>query len=393
MNKFLKRLNRRKGFTLVECIVAIAVFAALIMVIFMILANARTQAEIANKSEEDLNHLINNVVSDETYRKYREETDAAGNRLNILKLNVEGQSQTFDISYNKVDGYKNFVYCKFTGGLGCGHFANNTDFMGTTKPEDFVQTSSYICPSCGTTFYQTLFCEDCEETGTHDDTTKFTYDGGSGGYACNSCGGFAVKGANIDEAIVADAKISVSGLYPNAILYGDVVPITTLAKYSDSANPSFDNGNGSVLLNIEYTASSNQSIPGTYTLTIQPNPAPTGIDTSNFSLDLRLPPHYVVKNYKEVTTSGTSTYKSGDESDNSGYLKFNFSASGQYKVQFQLVNYKSGFSFEYDYNNPVADDQGLAGYWFGLNVSTPSRDGAGYVTHLNASGNIDNSNA
>lgn len=389
MNKFLKRLNRRKGFTLVECIVAIAVFAALIMVVFMILANAKTQAEIANKTEEDLNHLINNVVSDETYRKYREETDAAGNRLNILKLNVEGQAQTFDISYNKVDGYKNFVICPV-----CEHFANNSDFMGTTKPEDFVQSSAYICPANSShTFYQTLVCEDCGETGTHDNTSKFTYDPISGGYACNACGGFSVKGNNIDEAVVADAKISVSGLYPNAILYGDVVPITTLAKYSDPANPSFDNGNGSVLLNLQYTASSNQSIPGTYTLTIQPNPAPTGIDTSNFSLDLRLPPHYVVKNYKEITSSGTSTYKSGDESDNSGYIKYNFSASGQFKVQFQLVNYKSGFSFEYDYNNSVADDQGLAGYWFGLNVSTPSRDAAGYVTQLNASGNIDNSNS
>lgn len=389
MKKLLKRLNGRKGFTLVECIVAIAVFAALIMVVFMILANARNQAQTANKTEEDLNHLINNVVSDETYKKYREELDASGNRLNILKLNVEGQADTFDISYNKIDGYKNFVICPT-----CGHFANNSDFMGSTKPVDFTQSTAYVCPVDSThTFYQTLRCEDCEETGTHDDTSKFTYDPTSGGYACVNCGGFAVKGANIDEAVVADAKMSVSGLHANAILYGDVVPTSNLAMYSDSANPSFPAGDGSVLVNINYAASSNQSLPGTYTLTIQPNPVPTGIDTSNFSLDLRLPPHYIIKNYKEVTSSGTSTYKSGDASDNCGYIKFNFNASGQYKVQFQLVNYKSGFSFEYDYNNPVADDQGLAGYWFGLNVSTPTRDGAGYVTTLNASGNISNSNS
>lgn len=385
MNKFLKRLNRRKGFTLVECIVAIAVFAALIMVVFMILANAKTQAEIANKTEEDLNHLINNVVSDETYRKYREETDAAGNRLNILKLNVEGQAQTFDISYNKVDGYKNFVICPV-----CEHFANNSDFMGTTKPEDFVQSSAYICPANSShTFYQTLVCEDCEETGTHDNTGKFTYDPVSGGYACNACGGFSVKGANIDEAVVADAKISVSGLYPNAILYGDVVQTTKLVEFGSNNIACTPDKGGSANVSLQYTASANQSIPGTYTLTLQANSLPTGADSSDFYILLKLPKYYRIANLKEITTSGTvsNVIPSGDEEQK---LKFVFNANGQFKIQFQLVNYKSGFSFEYDYNNPVADDQGLAGYWFGLNVSTPSRDAAGYVTQLNASGTLDN---
>ena len=33
MNKLLKRLKRREGFTLVECIVAVAVFAVMVMLV------------------------------------------------------------------------------------------------------------------------------------------------------------------------------------------------------------------------------------------------------------------------------------------------------------------------------------------------------------------------
>ena len=41
MKNLFRRLNGRKGFTLVECLIAIAVFAALTMVVFAILTNAR----------------------------------------------------------------------------------------------------------------------------------------------------------------------------------------------------------------------------------------------------------------------------------------------------------------------------------------------------------------
>lgn len=394
MNKFLKRLNRRKGFTLVECLIAVAVFAAMVMVVFMILTNARAAANTAIKTEEDLTQLINNVVSDETYRKYKDEYDASGNRMNVLSLNIQGSSDTFDISYNVIDGYKNFVVCPT-----CGHFANNSDFMGTTKVQDFSQSSAYVCPADSShTFYQTLQCEDCLATGTHDDTSLFTYEPASGSYGCNSCGGMAVKGTDIEEVVTSDARLSVSGLVPNAIIYGDVdqpASNSTLVTFSGTnsttgATMIVDSGDGAVNVNLQYTAAVNQTLPGTYTLTITPT-VPLDMDSSNFSVELRLPAHYAFRNFKELTTSGTCTYVSGGATDDNAYIKYNFTTAAQYKVQFQLVNYKSGFSFEYDYNNASNNSlQGLAGYWFGLSVSSPTRDASGYIVQLNASGTISN---
>ncbi len=388
MKDFLNRLKKRKGFTLIECIIAIAVFAAMVMIVFMILTRARVEAQNANKSEEDLTQLIDNVVGDETYKKYKEQYDASGNLLNALELNIAGSTNTFNITYNVVDGYKNFVICPT-----CDYFANNTDFMGTLAKEDFATSGTpfpYLCPSCNASFQQSLICEDCESTGNHTATTVFTYIPATGGYSCNACGGTAVKGTNIDDKVTADAKMSVSGMVPNAIAYGNVSKPAIIEEVVNFQHATGGDLTGAKLyINLSYEASANQSLPGTYTLTVIPQNLPAGTDANDISVELLFPPHYIFKNLQEVTSAGTVTMGQGGEGDNEAYLLYHFNSFGQYKVKFQLVNYKSGFSFEYDYNDPTDAAQGLAEYWFGLNGShaTP-RDGAGYVTKFSATGTI-----
>ena len=63
MKNFLKRLNGRKGFTLVECIIAVAVFAAMTLIVFMILMNARAEAQKAIKTEEDFRKEMRNICA------------------------------------------------------------------------------------------------------------------------------------------------------------------------------------------------------------------------------------------------------------------------------------------------------------------------------------------
>ena len=154
MIKKISQLKRRKGFTLVECIVAIAVFALLTAVILMILVNAQTQATRSKESEEDLNNLIENVVGDDTYKKYIAENSKT------LTLNFNG-GKTFDITYDTVAGYKNYVKCNpKNSATSCGYVGNNTDFMGGKSVADFLSAGDeYKCPKCGEVVVQTLECE------------------------------------------------------------------------------------------------------------------------------------------------------------------------------------------------------------------------------------------
>lgn len=387
-------LFRRKGFTLIECLIAIAVFGAMTMIVFMILTHARTQTVEANKSEEDLSNLIENVMGDETYKRYNKDHHEV-NGEDILNLVVDGSTTgNFTISYNVIDGNKNFVQCP---NLACGHYGNNTDFMlklngsvyEAIAKADFLQTN-YVCPKCEQPFTDTLLCEDCASTGNHTDTAKFTYLPTTGGYICNNCGGTAVRHTSYsDGTATGDASMSVSGIVPNAIRYGKVVPkydsngndvrpIESLFKYNNTSI-----GGGRILFGLKYEAAANSSVPGTYTLTIQGGgtniPADAKDANGYYEMVIQLPPHYVVKNFTKVNGSAElSALTNGDSSGTNGVLRLRTNMNGESKFTFQLVNYKSGFSFEYDYNSTNNSEQGLAGYWFGITTS-PTRDDAGYV--------------
>lgn len=399
-------LFRRKGFTLIECLIAIAVFGAMVMIVFMILTHARTQTVEANKSEEDLSNLIGNVMGDETYKRYNKDHHET-NGEDVLSLVVDGSATNFTISYNVVDGNKNFVKCPNSA---CGHYANNTDFMlepdagGTFKAvskADFDQSKGYVCPKCETVFYDTLLCEDCEATADHNDTTMFTYLPTTGGFICNSCGGTAVRHTSYSNGTATgDASMSVSGMVPNAIRYGKVDPISVtkngvtverkieeLFKYNNSAT-----GGGQISFSLRYDAAANSSLPGTYTLSIQSwgaPPADAVSDDGYYEMIVELPPHYAVKNFTKVNGNAVlSELKNGDSTNEKCRIRLRTNSGGESKFTFQLVNYKSGFSFEYDYNSSNTSECGLAGYWFGLNPSV-TQDDAGYVKTSTVSKTVD----
>lgn len=381
-------LFRRKGFTLIECLIAIAVFGAMTMIVFMILTHARTQTVEANKSEEDLSNLIENVIGDETYKRYNDANHTGGK--DTLQLNVQGVSDTFSITYNVVDGNKNLVKCSDSN---CGHYGNNTDFMndvnGKTIPKaSFVQTTKYKCPKCNTEFEDTLTCEDCESTGKHTDTSLFTYLPSTAGYMCNTCGGLAVHHDSYAADATGDAKMSISGVVPNAMRYGEVVDRTSstnsrtledLVYYTNTGT-----GGGKINFGLSYKASSNGNLPGTYTLSVSAADVPAdAIDPSgSFTMVITLPPYYVIKDFKQVTGSGSATAvaSSGDTKNNGSITITTAMKNSVSTYTFQLVNYRSGFTFENDYFDAShKDNTGLGGYWFGASPNVALADDNKYV--------------
>lgn len=378
MIKKISQLKRRKGFTLVECIVAIAVFALLTAVILMILVNAQTQATRSKESEEDLNNLIENVVGDDTYKKYSAENSKT------LTLNFNG-GKTFDITYDTVAGYKNYVKCNpKNGATSCGYVGNNTDFMGGKSVADFLSAGDeYKCPKCGEVVVQTLECEGCLSTGSYNDSTKFSCSSETGSYTCLACGSGSVKGNDIDDAVTADANFRVSGLTANSIRYGKVeLPTDT---------DTLINTNGVACnVTIEYEHRyDNLTLPGVYKMTF------TGFSgTAPSSIDIYLPPWYVIGSLKvPASSSYTATAYQNDLSShdvtdsNMSHIRLENPSGnlpGTVIVEFTLTNYKNNYSFDYDYRQPFDEDgdgtissaeqqtRGLIGYWFRIGANRTS---------------------
>ena len=377
MIKKFNQLKRRKGFTLVECIVAIAVFALLTAVILMILANAQAQATRSRESEEDLNNLVENVVGDDTYKKYSDSSST-------LTLDLS-TGNTFKISYDTVAGYKNYVLCDTNAG-GCGYVGNNTEFMHGLDIDDFVDAinngtsdKDYKCPKCGATVAQTLECQGCYTTGSYTNTSLFTCSPYTGSFTCISCGGGNVKGDNIDEAVTADANFRITGLSANSIRYGNV-------ELHKSTTDLIQTDSSSCRVDISYAHQfDNLTLPGVYTMVFT-----TSLGGGSY-IDVYLPPWYVIKDCKVDSSKSTgtavvNTYQTdlskNDVNDpNISHIRIDkettaTSLPSKIAIQFTLTNYKNGYSFDYDYRLPYDIDgngsldateqktRGLIGYWF-----------------------------
>lgn len=378
MIKKFNQLKRRKGFTLVECIVAIAVFALLTAVILMILANAQAQATRSRESEEDLNNLVENVVGDDTYKKY----SAANSKTLTLNLST---GNTFDITYDTVAGYKNYVLCDAAAG-GCGYVGNNTEFMHGMDIDDFVYAinngtsdKDYKCPKCGVTVAQTLECQGCYTTGSYANTSLFTCSPYTGSFTCVSCGGGNVKGNNIDAAVTADADFRITGLSANSIRYGkvDLPEKTTDHIKTDSSNCRVD---------ISYAHPyDNLTLPGIYTMTFT-----TTLGNATY-IEILMPEWYVIKDYTIDSSKSTGTALLSVTQTDLSMKDVTDAAKSRIRIdkeptatnlpskvaiQFTLTNYKNGYSFDYDYRQPFDIDgngsldateqktYGLIGYWF-----------------------------
>lgn len=408
-----KIFSRNKGFTLVECIIAVAVFGLLALIVFMILTNASVRAARASESEENLAQLIENVVGDETYKKY----DSSSKNLTLLIDNVNGAAGTgnLTVSYNVISGYKNFIECP-----SCSHQANFTDFMSSTigqptidphmTPVDSLNfdtaTCYFVCPSCYDTITFTLRCPDCSTTDVYNKTSStslsgylFTYmKSASGAFECSVCGGTAVMavdaaGNYISEKVSADG-FNVSGMVANGIRYGESIDwvnhdTSKLCSFleANAVDPTISGtqhslASGDIRADLSYAGSTNSSFAGTYTLGLHVYNFPSEIGTSNpYFIEVVFPIGYTI-NYDETYYSNVTRDIRPIGSKTYPTLKIRMNAAGTYQnVQFTLTSNESGYSFEYDYNpEPTETDQEQGLFrWFGFHVPTPSRNADGYL--------------
>lgn len=419
-----KIFSRNKGFTLVECIIAVAVFGLLSLVVFMILTNASVRAAKASESEENLAQLIENVVGDETYKKF-DPTDPSAKSLTLLIDNVNGGSGSgnMTVSYNVVSGYKNFIECPT-----CHHHANFTEFMSSTagnpsaephmtpeSPLTFsVASHFFVCPNCYATISFNLRCPDCSASDVYNKVSGTSYlfnyiSSEKGGFECLQCGSTAVMavdaaGNYVSEKVSADGFM-VSGMIANGIRYG--VPIdwsahdtTELCKFYETsvADPTSPGAvhatDGGIQAGLRYTGSTNSSFAGTYELQLNVNSRPAEIGSTNpFFVELVFPIGYTVRYDETVYTTvssrtkviGTKTYPTLLISCMAGTAGPLFSGNG---MKFTLTSNESGYSFEYDYNKLATEtdnEQGLY-RWFGFSLPTPTRTAEGYLLSANANG-------
>lgn len=421
------KFSRTKGFTLVECIIAVAVFGLLSLVVFMILTNASVRASRASESEENLAQLIENVVGDETYKKY----DATSRSMTLL---INNSSDTMTISYNVISGYKNFVECPNTDpgtGVVCGHQANFVEFMSDSAtsmvahpdPATFqVGTNYFVCPKCEQQVVFQLKCDDCGTTDAYNKTSStsptgylFTYMAtGTGGFECSVCGSTAVMavdaaGDYISEKVSVDG-FNVSGLVANGIRYGEPIDWnywddtsttnhrTELCKFKEASavDPTLPstphNTNGGILAGLSYSGTSNSAYvgTGTYTLSLSVSSLPAEISaTSPYFIELVFPSGYMINvldSHPEVTLSSTTI-------DAKKYPTMLISKTGMgsllNNIRFTLTSTESGYPFEYDYNRASGDGNAKQGLfrWFGFtSFSNETRRADDSLTGLSASG-------
>lgn len=121
----MKKIIAKKGFTLVECVIAIAVFAVMTGMILFIVGNAVTTSKTAREQEKNLNGLVDNVVRDQSPKSY------GAYDSNELNMSFTGSAGTkdFKITYSTVDGYKNYVQCPICKFNGSGGLHTMLDFM------------------------------------------------------------------------------------------------------------------------------------------------------------------------------------------------------------------------------------------------------------------------
>ena len=395
MKSLFMRLKKRKGFTLVECIIAMAVFAAFCLMVLMIASGAQKETKLANDIETEVNVLLENVTADDIERSYLE--SRSDKSLN-MKFSIDGSSssQDFSVSYDVIEGHKNYVYCET-----CKYFGPNTEFMDGTTPLNFKpwddpaltgDNMNYKCPQCETEIKGSsdfLVCQDCGLSGDYkssndkfDKTKIWTYQPGSGAFICNACGGGNVVHKFYDLGYVENANVSVSGMVANAIRYGKVKPPSQETVIEVKDDVSGPNPDSKAYVHVKYsvggvtpTGNTNVFNPnniGTYTITISGVTKVDDDDAHKTSVTIRLPEGYIVSDFK--SSSGKSSYTvAADGKVQISYLSSDADGTvGESDtITFSLRNEKTGFSFDYDYQNVKRESDskvvtGLAAYWFGL---------------------------
>ena len=397
MKKIMKALHSKKGFTLVECVIAIAVFAALTGMVLMIMSQTIQLSKKSSDAETDLNNLVENVVQDSSKKTY-------GADSKTLEMSFEGNP--FYMSYTTVDGYKNYIKCPE-----CGELANNTDYMAyiydtstyaNAADKNFKvcywyditnsETNELRCPHCYNASAGTgiitpselrLYCLSCSECDVSDSKTsagvlKFNFNRFSGGYTCSACGnGNVVQAVEtspglyepITKEATAQDALMVSGMASNAVRYNDLGQFPTSQQVEELMTIS-TNSSGKPKFKTDWTYKPNKnlSIPGIYTLTLDVDGVINSGDTA--TVTIYLPTGYAFTKCIGTTADGNgdhplAVFKGKTTPKPSSFLQITGIQSGHQHniiVKFQLTNYENNNSFESDYVN----DGGLMEYWFQL---------------------------
>lgn len=392
MKSLFKRLKERKGFTLVECIVAIAVFAAFCLLVMMIIAGAQRESKSAYDTEEELNTLVDGIMDDEVNRRY----NSSSTNTKTLNMSFSGQSSgDFSITYDVIDGHKNYLVCD-----SCGYFALNAEFCPNGRTDMFLQTATnYVCPMCSHQPVKvTLECADCNVSGSYKNDTLFSYEKANGSYVCKTCGSASVSSQEIEAELFEQAKVSVSGMAPNAIRYGSIKKPAYNAAVSVTDDTGAEDEKAKANVTVKYVPmvpTSNPTLPGTYSVSIgsvtRPDPITITKDdgtteTTNVQtrVAISLPTGYYVEDFKvNGVDYNAETHKNvifvqpGYDDGNNGTITWTSTDSSMSAAfSFKLKNYKTGFSFDYDYQTVPKYDAsgkitgyeagGLSTYWFSL---------------------------
>jgi len=425
------KLYRNKGFTLVECVIAIAVFAILTVLIMMMMSMAIETSKKAGAAEEDLNKLVQNVEEDASTQTY--------NSLNshVLKMKFGGTAtdENFSITYNVIDGFRDYIICP-----NCGKAFNRNDYLyniantdtyknaaaderqryglyhwydpfgtpGSSDTDEATYLARLVCPDChavlkpGVDYAPSgspaqvladLECLACLNTGSMYDNSKFTYDNNTGLYYCKSCLSTNIRQKGIQEQVVADSTFSIGNLIPNAIRYSEVKQPSKddlkgtyfTAKHMTDSTVTVTNYN----IALKYLKDSSTLNSGSYQMTIS-NTGLTGSSQAQFTM--ALPYGYMFKAVKITDTHGTTYYEDGVAKTSGGAtdayttcsyasgidgapatLTINGVPASGVTIDFTLNSTSSGFAFDIDYTN----EGGLLGYWFRIKEANISKNAAG----------------
>ena len=401
MNKL--KINIRKGFTLVEVVIAVAVFAVMVVMVLMIMQSAVRTSKKASDEETNLNALVENVVRDESQKRYGEYDS---NVLNMAFAKGETVSDSaaanFKMTYSLVDGSKNYVTCP-----NCEHRGNIIEFMAKEVYNSIefkneviaaeaaginiesthrlshwfkLDSMNFYCPECdhkidlGTDV--DLICQSCENKGKARGG-KFTLDGETGDFICDVCHSGNVRQDNVD----IEAGFAVSGMAANTLRYSNLKEKKTEDKaklITVTASPYSDelaDDEKKVQVILDYN-NLNKSSKVEYTLTLK---IPYFKASEARDITLRLPGSYII----DITQAPASLSWTMPDKDKLSYMNsetdrlitFNnvkkSTVGSEFKIKFTLRNYVNNNSFEYDY----AEEGGLLLFWFGMSPTGYSSTG------------------